>query len=248
MPRAPDPLKEKAKALHLEGMKLIEIANQLNLPEGTIRGWKSRYKWDCNVTNKKRNATKRKRGGQPNNTNAVGNTSSLPGNKKAEKHGLFSKYLPEETLNIVNNMSLNPIDVLWDNIQIAYAAIIRAQKISYVKDIDDKTRELVGESHSSSVRITEKTQSRTESESYSYDVQQAWDKQSNFMKAQARAQSELRSMIKQYDELLKSELATEEQKLRIEKLRVETAKLSGSDNNEALAKLDEVLGSIKGVI
>ena len=33
-------------------------------------------------------------------------------------------------------------------------------------------------------------------------MQQAWDKQATFLKAQARAQAELRSLIKQYDEIL----------------------------------------------
>lgn len=34
-----------------------------------------------------------------------------------------------------------------------------------------------------------------------WEVQQAWDKQANFLKAQSRAQGELRSMIKQYKEI-----------------------------------------------
>ncbi len=231
MPRAPDPNKEKAKELYLSGVKLIEVASQLNLPEGTIRGWKSRYNWDCNATNKKCNATKHK-GGQPGNHNASG----PPKNKNAVKHGLFQKYLPQETLDIVNRMSKSPIDLLWDNIQIAYAAILRAQHINYVRDIGDVTTTKIGEGYSDS------------GSSEKWEVQQAWDKQANFLKAQARAQSELRSMIKQYDELLKSDLATEEQKLRIEKLKAETAKLNGTDNQDALTKLDDVLQNIKGVV
>ena len=84
----------------------------------------------------------------------------------------------------------SPLDLLWDQIQIAYVAIIRAQQINFVTDKDDKT--------------VEKIEDRSGSESWGekWEVQQAWDKQANFMKAQARAQSELRSMIKQYDEML----------------------------------------------
>lgn len=214
MPRAPDENKTKAKELYLSGMKLIEIANQLNLPEGSVRGWKSRYKWDCNATNEKCNATKRKKGGQPGNHNASG----PPQNKNAIKHGLFEKYLPPETLDIVKTMSLNPIDILWDNIQIAYAAIVRAQQINYVRDINDMTTTQIKQGFSETGCSQE------------WEVQQAWDKQSNFMKSQARAQAELRSMIKQYDELLKSDLATEEQKLRIEKLKVD---IKNSDNSSS---------------
>ena len=201
--------------MYMRGYKLVEIASQLNVPEGTVRRWKCTHKWDNERSDKKANV--RKKNGAPiGNKNAVGNKSSLPGNKKAEKHGLFSKYLPPDTLEIVNNMSLNPLDILWDNIQIAYAAIVRAQQINYVRDIDDMTTTQIKQGYSETGSTQE------------WEIQQAWDKQSNFMKSQARAQAELRNMIKQYDELLKSELATEEQKLRIEKLRYEVSQLSGS--------------------
>lgn len=213
MPRAPDEKYIRAMDMYQRGYKLVEIARQLSVPEGTVRRWKCTHKWDNGRSDNRAKARKGKKTGAPRgNKNAVGNKSSLPGNKKAEKHGLFSKYLPPETLDIVSNMSLDPLDILWDNIQIAYAAIVRAQQISYVRDIADVT-----------------TTQIAEGETDRWEVQQAWDKQANFMKAQARAQSELRSMIRQYDDL-KSELATEEQKLRIEKLRVD---IRNSDNSSS---------------
>ena len=46
MARAPDERITKAKEMYLHGMKLVEIASQLNLPEGTVRRWKSTHKWD----------------------------------------------------------------------------------------------------------------------------------------------------------------------------------------------------------
>lgn len=166
------------------------------------------------ATLQKKNATlpKTKRGGQPGNKNATG----PPGNKNAEKHGFFSKYLPEETFSIIQEIEKKgPLDILWENIQIAYAAIVRAQQIMYVKDHEDKTIEKIEEKEGNV--IGEK-----------WEVQQAWDKQATFLKAQARAQGELRSLIKQYDELLHSnyELATEEQKARIEQIRAKTERLS----------------------
>lgn len=60
MARAPDPRIEQAKAMYLKGRKLIDIAKALDLPEGTVRSWKNRYKWDCNVANEKRNVAKAK--------------------------------------------------------------------------------------------------------------------------------------------------------------------------------------------
>ena len=85
-------------------------------------------------------------------------------------------------------MPADPLDVLWDQIQIAYAAIIRAQQIMYVRNIDDKTVEKIEEKDGNVIGER-------------WEVQQAWDKQASFLKAQARAQSELRSMIRQYKDL-----------------------------------------------
>ena len=71
MARAPDERIEQAKAMYLKGMKLVEIASQLDVSEGTVRSWKSRYKWDCNVANKKRNVAKRKREENSKNKKAI---------------------------------------------------------------------------------------------------------------------------------------------------------------------------------
>lgn len=46
MARAPDARAQQAKELFLSGMKLIDISRQLDVPEGTVRRWKSTYKWE----------------------------------------------------------------------------------------------------------------------------------------------------------------------------------------------------------
>lgn len=235
MARAPDERYEPAKTMFLQGMKLVEIASQLNLPEGTVRRWKSTHKWESERSDKiSERSEKKKRGAQPGNKNATG----PPENKNAEKFGFFSKYLPEETVSIIQEMPTKPLDVLWDQIQIAYAAIIRAQKIMYVEDRNDSTKTEIG--HKDGETVTEER----------WEVQQAWDKQANFLKAQARAQGELRSLIKQYDEQLHKdwELATEEQKARIKQMKAQTERLKGTENSEELQKLDKVLAEIKGVV
>lgn len=239
MARAPDPRIEQAKAMYLEGRKLVEIASQLNLPEGTVRRWKCTHKWDSERLDKKSERSQRKKGGQPGNQNAVGNDGGAPEqNKNAEKFGFFSKYLPKETVSIIQEMPKDLLDALWDQIQIAYAAIIRAQNIMYVRGRDDMTTTQIQEKHGDTV-----TEER-------WEVQQAWDKQGNFLQAQARAQSELRSMIKQYDELLHKrwDLASEEQKARIAQLKANTSRLNGTESSEELLKLDKVLAEIKGVV
>ena len=229
MARAPDPKAEKAKELFDQGLKLVEIAKILEVSEGTVRSWKSRYKWDNATLQKEKRNVAKKKGAQPGNKNSSGGPV---GNKKAEKYGFFSKYLPEETKEIFDAVAqADPLDLLWHQIQIAYAAIVRAQKIAYVKDQQDKTIEKVEEKDGNVIGER-------------WEVQQAWDKQNNFLKAQARAQAELRNMIKQYDEMLHKnwELASEEQKSRIAQMKAQTAKLSqdpGADTEDGVEIIND---------
>ena len=176
---------------YMAGMKYKDIADKYGVSLNTVKSWKVRHKWDkksVHTKSEKVCTQKKKHGGQPGNKNAVGH-GAPKGNKNAEKFGFFSKYLPEETVSIIQEMPADPLDVLWDQIQIAYAAIIRAQQIMYVRDRDDLTTTQIQEKNGDSV-----TEER-------WEVQQAWDKQASFLKAQARAQSELRSMIRQYKDL-----------------------------------------------
>ena len=231
MARAPDARIEQAKAMYLKGAKLVEIASQLNLPEGTVRRWKCTHKWDNERSDKKSERSHRKKGGQEGNSNAKG-YGAPDQNRNAEKYGFFKKYLPDETREIFSAIEqADPLDLLWHQIQIAYAAIIRAQRIAYVKDQDDKTKEKIMSGETSDM----------------YSVQQAWDKQNEFMKAQARAQGELRSLIKQYDEMLHKDwsMASEEQRSRIAQIKAQTDKLTG--NNQEIEDMSESEAEIYGV-
>ncbi len=227
MPKARNSKVDEALALYRQGLKLIEIAKQLDLPEGTVRRWKCTYKWDGEKTErsqlKKPNA--RKRGAQPGNKNGKGGP---PGNRKAEKFGFYNKYLPEETMEIFGEIQdADPLDLLWDQIRFSYTAILRAQRIAYVKDAEDKTIEKIED------------RSGTESWGEKWEVQQAWDKQTNFMKAQARAMDTLRGLVKQYDEMLHNdwEAATEEQKARLQALK---AKINdGADQIEKVVIIND---------
>lgn len=58
MSRKPDERIEKARQMYLAGIKLVDIARELGVPEGTVRSWKNRYKWDCNVAKTERNVAK----------------------------------------------------------------------------------------------------------------------------------------------------------------------------------------------
>ena len=231
MGRARNPKADEAEKLFYKGMKLKDIASRLEVPEGTVRRWKNTYKWNSERSDKKANV--RKRGGQIGNKNAVGGNQSAPlRNHNAEKYGFFRKYLPEETVSIIEEMPEDPLDVLWDQIQIAYAAIIRAQRIMHVKDQEDKTAEVTSDGDAATA----------------YEHQRAWDKQSNFLSAQARAQKTLESMINRYDDMLHKnwELATEEQRARIERIKADTERIKGGEQTsteDKVAKLFDAIGA-----
>ncbi|RXM79590.1 terminase [Clostridium tetani] len=234
MARARSPNRDKAFMIYKERDGNItnrEIANILKISEKTVGGWKCKDKWNDKLNGvlqkNKRSTPKEKlnKGGQPDNKNAVGHGAPVK-NKNAEKHGFFSKYLPEETLEVIKEIQeKEPLDILWENITIQYAAIIRAQRIMHVKDKEELIKELKKEKESiGSIESWEKE----------YEFQFAWDRQANFLNAQSRAMGELRSLIKQYDEMLNKnwDLATEEQKTRIEKLKVDIENIKGNNKEE----------------
>lgn len=203
-------VKDQIKLDYLSGVPPKKLAEKYDTSMNTIKSWIKRYGWS---KMKKQGAPsdvqgaprKRKRGGQPGNKNAVGH-GAPKGNQNATKHGLFSRYLPEDTREIFFSLdSADPLDLLWDQIKLAYTAIVRAQQIMHVRDQEDKTKEKIGSFDTGDT----------------YSVQQAWDKQASFLQAQAKAQKELTTMIKQYEELLHKnwDLATEEQRARITALK-----------------------------
>lgn len=237
MPRQRSPKRDMAFRLWLDSgktKKLKDIAAELEVSESQIRKWKNQDDWNGNVTNKAKSNVTKRRGAPKGNKNATGNDGGAPlKNNNAEKFGFFRKYLPEEAVSIMEEMPEDPLDILWHEIQIAYAAIIRAQQIMYVKDRNDKTIEKVEERKGKIV-------------GEKWDVQQAWDKQGNFLAAQARAMSDLRSSIRQYEELLHKNwgLATEEQKARIEQVKAKTGQIRGTDQNPVEDKVEKLLSRI----
>ncbi|MDO0469306.1 helix-turn-helix domain-containing protein [Clostridioides difficile] len=211
-------MNEKADLAHedyLKGLKYKEIAEKHNVSLSTVKSWATRY-WKQKGCNQPKKVATKKRGAPIGNKNATG----PPGNKNAEKFGFFSKYLPEETRELIQEISIkDKFDILWEQITIQYAAIIRAQKIMYVKDKEEMIKEI------------KKHESTENSGRIEYEFQFAWDRQASFLNAQSRAMSELRSLIKQYDEMIHKDwnLATEEQKSRVEKLKCEVDNLNKDD-------------------
>ena len=222
MGRARDPNRDKAFEIFLENngnIELVEIAERLGVSAGTVRGWKSKDKWDTKIkgTFQKKNTERSKnpRGAPKGSKNALGH-GAPKGNTNALKHGLFAKYLPQEVYEIAQELSdKQPIDILWENITLTYANLLHAQRILFVQDVEDSNTFVTSEGKAG----------------VGYEHHTAWDKQGKALAAIARAQSELKGMIKTYDELTRSPLVTEEQRLRIDNLK---AQLGSNDEDDTV--------------
>ncbi|MFJ8099386.1 phage terminase small subunit [Lysinibacillus sp. NPDC096212] len=239
MARQRDPNRDKAFEIYKEhngNIPLKDIAAQLGKGEGTVRGWKNKDKWnetlngtfqsnERNVPNKvgapKGNENAKGNRGNPNPTPKFAKRNSI-----AEKHGFFSKFLPEETREIMEAMNeRSPADLIWDQIQIQYAAIIRAQRIMHVESKDEMIKEL-------------KKHKDTEwGEEVEYNFQFAWERQAQLLTAQSRAIGELRSSIRQFVEMADADderrLKLEQMQLNMEKTKtdIELSKIAISKEN-----------------
>lgn len=255
MARKRDPRRDQAKEIWLKsnGKKVLkELANELNVSDSQIRKWKSIDKWadelKGNVTNSKSNVTN-KGGAPPGNKNAVGNkgnkSASPPKrNKNAVKTGeyetIFADLLSDEEKDIYSNMNDDPFFILEEEIRIlkirqyrmlkrikdAEAGlndeeVERLQQLRKVKEpsvIDGKMvtvkREVLKD-----VQVTRKTFRKLD------DILAIED-------ALTRVSNQLIKAIKQQKELLSTDKKSLLMEAQIEKIKLETDKLSGGSSND----------------
>ncbi|WP_419892827.1 phage terminase small subunit [Oceanobacillus kimchii] len=224
---------------------LKDLAAKHDLKDSTIRSRKNREKWQRNgkgknatkrktVATEKKKATKKKqknRSGNPNPKNQFAKRNSA-----AVTHGLFAKYLPDETMEIINTMQqVTPLDILWLNIQMQFASIMRAQQIMHVENKEDVTK-------------VQTQMGFGENGSDKYEFQFAWDKQASFLNSQSRAMGELRSMLKQFYELADYNdmrlLEIERMQVAIDKTKAEIAKVSSEDENSSIDDWITAMGEV----
>ncbi|MDA1636471.1 phage terminase small subunit [Bacillus cereus] len=238
---------ELAQEDYMQGMKYKDIAEKHDVSVNTVKSWKTRYKWDRKGvhTNNEKVRTQKKMGAPINNKNAVGNPGNKnpkwgnknsvghgppKGNDNAVTHGFFRKHFPEDVADLAAEiMEKNPIDMLWENITIQYTAIIRAQRLMFVKDQEDMTKE-----------IKKETDMGTE-----YEIQFAWDKHANFLNAQSRAMSTLSSLIRDFDKLANID---DERRAKLNLMNAQIDKIRNElkDENPAEDKIGQYLDKLEG--
>lgn len=120
MGRARSPDSIEAEKLYQKGWKLVDIAKELGVPEGTVRRWKSTQGWESERSDKKANVRKKK-GGQLGNKNATG-FGAPKQNKNAVTTGefetLFFDCLEPQELELVDTVVLDKHLLLLQEIQL----------------------------------------------------------------------------------------------------------------------------------
>lgn len=239
MARARNPNRDKAREIWIASngtKKLKDIAEELGCSDSQIRKWKSQDDWESeiksNAPNSNSNVTNETERYQSakGNKNAEGNEGGAPpDNKNAVSHGLFAKWLPNDTRELIQEIySSEPADIIWNNIMIQYAGIIRAQKIMFVEDEFDTTSNVTEVVVEPTLVDTQTNMPVKRSEKREY--QYAWDKQANFLSAQSRAMGTLSNFIKQFVSLADEQ---DERRLKLEMMQAQINKLSGPKEGEA---------------
>lgn len=213
----------QAEKDYVKGMKYKDIAEKYQVSLNTVKSWKKRYGWNRDRgAPKEKSVHTKKRGAPKGNINAKGNRGGAApkGNSNAVTHGLFSKFIPKESLEIMNHIhEHSPADLIWDQIQIQYAAIIRAQRIMFVENKDDITK------------VLKKKKDSDSAEEREWEYQFAWDKHAIFLNAQSRAMGELRSLIKQFDDMAHIH---DERRLKLELMRANIEKTKAEIKQEGV--------------
>lgn len=88
MARAPNEKLNKAYALYQKGYKLVDIAKELDIPDGTVRRWKKTYNWDSERSDKKEVKSERSK------------------KKKVNKKSSKEELIAEEVKEILQNTEL----------------------------------------------------------------------------------------------------------------------------------------------
>jgi len=215
-------------------MKLKDIAAELGVSDVQVRQWKYLDKWD-------EIPAKRPRGAPKGNKNAKGNKGggAPKGNKNALKHGLYSKFLPQnqefqELLAIVSEM--DPLDMLWHAVEIAFAKLLWAQQVMFVTGKDEMIKEVKKQKFDLATKGSGKDKETvpvvTEEE---YEFQFAWDRQATDIKAYVAIAKEFRAAVKQF---LAAAPENDERRLKlalmeaqVEKINAETEKVKGGGKN-----------------
>lgn len=258
---------EIKKEYETSKITLAKLAEKHDIPLGTIKSQKSRdtkagNPWVRDGTKKdatknekvatilKEDATTRKAekserypNGHPGNPNPPNQFPKR--NQAAKKHGFYSRLIPDDMQELFNELDdgIDTSDMLWDQIKLQYIAIMRAQKIMHVTDKEEMIKELKKAKYDYVPDPNDDAELKPILTEAEYEFQFAWERQAQFLTAQSRAISELRTSIKQFIEIADSSderrLKLEQMQLNIDKTKAEIETLN-KDNKQQTSVINIV--------
>ena len=161
-------------------LKICEISEKYGVSTSTISRWKREDNWNTVL-------------------------------QISESKGSLSNFLPAKTADIVKRAEkLSCAEILWQMILLQYAAIINAQKIMNVDNLEEILQIEKRSADDGTVYANE------------WENHTPWERQKAFMDAQSRAIRSLAGLLKQFEELASRSLVTDELKARIELLKKRT--------------------------
>lgn len=226
MAKARNPDRIKAEEIYLKhkgNIELVKIAEMIDRPPGTVRGWKSKDKWDEKLNGTfqenrkgKTERSKKKKGGQPNNKNAEG-YGPPKGNLNAIKHGayqsLYADMLSTEEKILFNMIqpSVN-IDDEIKLLRLKIARLLSREKTFFYNAFGDKVEKDISE------------EDRIEG------INSCMEQLRRLIESKARMASDTEKLQLDKDKLEFNKYKTEiELQLRKEKLELEKVKIQGED-------------------
>lgn len=253
MPRARDPNRNKAFQIYVntEGkIDLVEIARQLNISAGTVRGWKSKDKWEeqLNGTLQTKDAerSKRSKGGQPGNKNAKGSkggSGAAPKrNKNAEKHGAYSKVywdaLDEDELDLIENMDRAEKQQLI--MQLQMFSVRERRLMRSIK----KYRELEVENHGLSVKAVSKTKKVENLTDFDGEIVGSGKYKKTTETSVTHMETIMNSIMALEAELTKIQRSKTKAIEALAKIRLEKAKVKGESTGNGI--VDDWIAAVAG--
>ncbi|WP_430610695.1 hypothetical protein IGL01_000722 [Enterococcus sp. DIV0340] len=239
--------KEQAKKYYEEGWKYKDISDKLSVPLNTLKSWRKRDKWERGGATKEVQPTNR--GAPQGNKNAVGNKgnkkASPPiGNKNAIKTGeyetIFADMLSDEEKDIYSNLNDDPFFILNDEIRLLKVRQFRMMKRikEAEKGLNDEEVERLQQLRKIKTPVEKDGRKLEIKREVMQDVQvtrKTFRKLDDILAiedALTRVSNQLTKSIKQLNELLSTDKKSLLMDAQIEKIKLETDKLSGGSSND----------------
>lgn len=212
--------RQTAKAMYLKAkgnIRLKDIAIKLDASESQVRNWKAMDKWDMTVKNNNANLIKDK----------IEELIKLS-DTRGDPFNDADKYIPDRLAKVISEIQgQTPIDIIYTNILILHANILRSQEIMFVNDKNDVSREIKKEVKSDFGTTIE------------YNIAFAFEKQGMLLSNLSKATQSLVLLMRQYEEMLyalsidrRAEYEVKIAKIRAETIAIQSKVLEEKDASE----------------